>query len=78
MRAYTTPLNLQTYDRFDWMVSDSSMDAIAHRLDKLRRYIILTPRMEAGLAPVDERFYQAGLMGANWDGLYKPTPLANE
>jgi hypothetical protein len=78
MRAYTVPLNLQAYDRFNWMASDSSMDAIAHRLDKLRRYSILTPHMEAALAPVDQRFYQAGLMGANWDGLYKLPPSQKE
>jgi len=71
LRAYTVPLNLQAYDRFNWMASDASMMEIAHRLEKLRRYTILTPSMEAGLAPVDERFYQAGLSGANWDGLYK-------
>jgi hypothetical protein len=53
------------------MASDVSMMEISHRLAKLRRYPLLTPGMEAGLAPVDERFYQAGLSGANWDGLYK-------
>jgi hypothetical protein len=71
LRAYTVPLNLKVYDRFNWMASDASMIEIAHRLEKLRRYTLLTPSMEAGLAPVDERFYQAGLSGANWDGLYK-------
>ena len=74
LRAYTVPLNLQIYDRFGWMVSDASMDEIAHRLEKLRRFTLLTPSMEASLAPVDERFYQAGLVGVNWDGLYKLPP----
>jgi hypothetical protein len=71
LRGYTVPLNLQAYDQFNWMASDVSMMEISHRLAKLRRYPLLTPGMEAGLAPVDERFYQAGLSGANWDGLYK-------
>jgi hypothetical protein len=71
LRSYTVPLNLQAYDQFNWMASDVSMMEISHRLVKLRRYTLLTPSMEAGLAPVDERFYQAGLSGANWDGLYK-------
>jgi hypothetical protein len=73
LRSYTVPLNLQIYDRFNWMASDASMMEISHRLEKLRRYTLLTPSMEAGLAQVDERFYQAGLMGVNWDGLYKLT-----
>jgi hypothetical protein len=71
LRAYTVPLNLQIYDSSNWMANDSSMMEIAHRLEKLRRYTLLTPSMEAGLAPVDERFYQAGLTGVNWEGLYK-------
>jgi hypothetical protein len=71
LRSYTVPLNLEVYDKVNWMVSDVSMMDIAHHLLKLRRYTLLTPSMEAGLARVDERFYQAGLSGANWDGLYK-------
>jgi hypothetical protein len=71
LRAYTVPLNLQVYDSSNWMASDTSMMEIAHRLEKLRRYTLLTPNMVAGLAPVDERFYQAGLTGVNWEGLYK-------
>ena len=33
---------------------------------------LLTPKMVAGLSPVDDRLYTAGLMGANEAGLYKP------
>ncbi len=71
LRSYTVPLNLQVYDHLNWMASDVSMMEIAHHLEKLRRYPVLTPNMEARLASVDERFYQAGLVGVNWDGLYK-------
>jgi hypothetical protein len=74
LRAYTAPFNLKAYDSADWMVNDISMTEIAHRLEKLRRYNVLTPSMEATLARVDERFYQAGLVGVNWDGLYKLPP----
>jgi hypothetical protein len=75
LRAYTVPLNLQVYDPLNWMASDASMMGIAHHLERLRRYTLLSPSMEAGLAPVDERFYQAGLLGVNWDGLYKLPPV---
>jgi hypothetical protein len=78
LRSYTRPLNLQVYDRFNWMVSDASMMDIAHRLLEMHRYALLTPSMEAGLTPVDERFYQAGLSGANWEGLYKLPPPSNK
>lgn len=72
LRGYTLPLNLKTFDKFDWMVSDKSMERIAQRLDEIRRFLLLTPKMIAGLSTVDERFYKAGLQGANEAGLYKP------
>lgn len=72
LRGYTLPLNLKTFDKFDWMVSDKSMERIAQRLDEIRRFFLLTPKMIAGLSTVDERLYKAGLQGTNEAGLFKP------
>jgi hypothetical protein len=72
LRGYTVPLNLSTFDRFNWMIEDEAMERIAQRTDEIRRFFLLTPKMIAGLSPVDERLYQAGLQGANEAGLYKP------
>ena len=74
LRSYTVPYNLKSYDRYQWMVEDTKMLDIAHKLEKIRRFTLLTPSMEANLALVDQRFYQAGLSGVNWDGLYKLPP----
>ena len=73
LRGYTIPLNLKTFDKFNWMTRDESMEPIAERLDKIRRFFLLTPKMIAGLSPVDERSRKAGLQGANEAGLYKPS-----
>jgi hypothetical protein len=72
LRGYTLPLNLKTFDRFNWMVSDTSMERIAQRLDEIKRFFLLTPKMIADLSTVDERLYKAGLHGANEAGLYRP------
>jgi hypothetical protein len=72
LRGYTAPLNLKAFDRLDWMISDTSLEKIAERLDSLRKFDILTPPMVAGLSPVDERLYASGLQGANESGLFKP------
>jgi hypothetical protein len=72
LRGYTVPLNLSAFDPLNWMTSDETMDVIADKLDKVRKVYVLTDEMIAGLALVDERSYQAGLMGANAAGLYKP------
>ena len=72
LRGYTTPLNLKTYDRYNWQISNECLEPIAQRLDEIKRYSLLTPKMIAGLSPVDERLYKSGLDGSNAAGLYKP------
>lgn len=72
LRSYTVPLNLKAFDRFDWMMSDEPLERIGQRLDEIRKIRVLTRRMIAGLSPIDERSYRAGLFGANRTGLYRP------
>lgn len=72
LRKYTVPLNLRRFDPANWMGSDERLDDIGMRLDEIRKVSLITLGMVRKLSPVDERSYQAGLLGANWDGLYKP------
>lgn len=72
LRGYSQPLDLATFDAMDWMVNDAAVDMVERRLPRLRRFSLLTPAMVADLVPVDQRSYQAGLLGANPDGLYRP------
>ncbi|HEX9943083.1 MAG TPA: transglutaminase domain-containing protein [Thermoanaerobaculia bacterium] len=71
LRGYTVPLSLKPFDRLRWTTRDEALDAIAERLDQLRRVSILTPPMAARLSRLDRRSYEAGLMGALQEGLYK-------
>jgi hypothetical protein len=71
LRGYTVPLNLAAYDRVQWMTSDERLDDIGVRLGKIRTVKLLTPRQAAALQPVDRRSYQAGMLGANAEGLFK-------
>jgi hypothetical protein len=71
LRAYTVPLNLARFDRLGWETRDEALDAIAERLDEIRKVPLLTPAMVRGLAPVDPRALAAGLLGANEAGLFK-------
>jgi len=72
LRSYTAPLNLKTFDKLNWMMSDEPLERIGERLDEIRKVPLLTRRMIAGLSLVDERSYKAGLLGANKAGLYRP------
>ena len=71
LRAYTVSLNLARFERQEWLVRDETMDAIAAALDTIRKVPLLSPRMVAGLLPVDPLALQAGLLGSNPDGLFK-------
>lgn len=72
LRAYTLPLKLAAFDRLNWMIRDEPMDLIARRLDQLRQFRAITPRMSASLSPVDRRSYKAGMLFVNRAGLYRP------
>jgi hypothetical protein len=78
LRSYTVPLNLKAFDRFNWMTSDEPLERIGKRLDEIRKVRILTRSMITGLSLIDERSYQAGLLGANETGLYRPLQKSNE
>ncbi len=71
VRGYTVPVNLERFDRINWMGNDEHLQEIADGLDRARKVKLLTPSMVRRLASVDERSFRAGLMGSNPDGLFK-------
>jgi hypothetical protein len=70
LRSYSLPVNMKQFDRHDWTTRDETMEQIATKLDTIRHVPIMTPAMIRGLAQVDKRLFDSGLMGANVDGLY--------
>jgi hypothetical protein len=72
LRQYTRPLNLSMFDKLEWTTSDSALDSIGDALSNIRIYKIIDAAMARSLSPVDKRTYDAGLIGANKAGLYKP------
>ncbi len=72
LRTYTRPLDLVRFDRLGWEYTTRGADAIEQALLARKRFPLFTPAMLAALSPVDELTYKAGLMVANYDGLYKP------
>jgi hypothetical protein len=70
MRAYTVPLDLRAFD--GWTTKDEAMDHIADRLGRIRKFQILTRVMIDNLSPMDRRAFEAGMLGVNQAGLYKP------
>jgi hypothetical protein len=72
LRAYSLPVRLGRFDRLRWESEDAAMDAIADRLEAVRHVPLLTPEMEDGLSPMDLRSMEAGMLGINEAGLYRP------
>jgi hypothetical protein len=72
LRGYLRPMDLTKMDHLNWMIDDAAMDAIAARLDRRRRIPLVTDQMIRSLSPIDKRSFEAGFMGSDWAGLYKP------
>jgi hypothetical protein len=72
LRGYSRPLHLSSFDWMDWEVNDRAADAVEKRLKKLRLIPVLAEGMASQLTPSDPLTYQAGMLGVNPDGLYKP------
>jgi hypothetical protein len=75
LRSYTRPLNLHAFDPLHWTWDDAGADAIEAHLKTLRQIPVVTPSMVAHLSPVDACSYEAGMLGANPDGLYTPKEM---
>ena len=74
LRGYTIPLNLRSFDRFEWQVKNEALDRISRRLDEMEKRVVISPCLSRKLSPVDLRSFQAGLLGAEKSGLFHPTP----
>jgi len=72
LRSYTPTLNLASLDHLEWEWSDAKLVVIEYSLASLRRYPLLTPEMIEILSPMDERSFDAGMLGVNTAGLYRP------
>ena len=55
-----------------WTTSDPALDVIGDALSNIRIHKIIDAAMARSLSPVDKRAYDAGMLGVNKAGLYKP------
>jgi hypothetical protein len=73
LRQYTDPLDLSSFDRYNWMFQDEHLDRIVDRLNSVRVHPLMTNAMVRSLAPVDTRTFNTGLVGARRAGIYFPS-----
>ncbi len=63
LRAYSRPVNLQQFDRSDWMTSEDNVWVVPNYLCEIKHTPILTKTMLRKVAPMDKRLYAAGRLG---------------
>ena len=72
LRSYSLPLDLTIYNKMNWSTTDDDLEYIGDKLEKLHHYDVVTKKMIKKLKVASETVLQAGLMGSNEVGLYKP------
>jgi len=72
LREYSSPLNLKQYDDINWMTTDADLEYIGDKLDNLKHYPLISNKAASELSEVSSYLVEAGLMGSNPEGLFKP------
>lgn len=72
LRFYTIPLDLTLLDASNWMADDRGCDKIEKLLKHRRRTRLVPADVASQLNRLDPLSYDAGMLGVNHAGLYKP------
>lgn len=72
LRGYTRPMNLSRYDRYHWETEPAGVELVVQRFYAMKSTPLLDADAVRFLSPIDRRSYEAGMLGVNYDGIYKP------
>jgi hypothetical protein len=72
LRSYSLPLDLTIYESLKWYTTDDDLEYIGDKLEQIRHYPVIDAKMIKNLRKVSPSMLEAGLLGSNSDGLYKP------
>lgn len=70
LRAYSRPMDLHRFDRFNWTFDSTILERIAETLDFLPHFDLLSPKQVRALQKVDKRTLAAGSLGVDPRGCY--------
>ncbi|MFN7951249.1 MAG: hypothetical protein U0610_05955 [bacterium] len=74
LRSYSLPVDLRRFEAHGWRTDARAVDAIVDALDRREHRPLVTRAMIARLSRVDRDVYEAGFLGSNPAGLYRPAP----
>lgn len=72
LRGYTRPLNLDRFAHLNWAVNEDDVSIVVSHFYARKSIPLLIAESIASLSPVDRRSYEAGMLGTNFEGLYRP------
>lgn len=74
LRFYTRPINLEKFDKQNWMNTPNGVDWVETYLKTIKLTPLITSAQAALLSPMDQRSIEAGRLGINPEGTYHPKP----
>jgi hypothetical protein len=72
LRSYSVPLNLTVYNPRNWKTTDEDLEYIGDKLEILRHFPVVNDNMIRKLKRASDIMLQAGMLGSNAEGLFKP------
>jgi hypothetical protein len=72
LRSYSRPLDLTMYNSRNWTTTDEDLEYIGDKLEKIIHYPVVNKKMIRKLKKASDIILQAGMLGSNADGLFKP------
>ncbi len=72
LQEVSRPLELTDRTFPGWRTAEQDLDVIGEKLDRVRHEPLASPAAMKALKPVSHLMYQAGMLGSNPAGLFKP------
>jgi hypothetical protein len=72
LREYSAPFDLSRFDKDEWMTTEKDLRFIGDALNRARHYRVMTRAQVRDLQIADPDLVEAGLLGADPAGLFKP------
>ena len=72
LRSYSVPLDLTIYNPQHWTTTDEDLEYIGYKLEQIRHYPVVNIMMIKKLKRASSIMLEAGMLGSNAEGLFKP------
>lgn len=71
LKEYSLPLNLEKFDKYEWMTTEGDVDFLADHLANVRHFDVMDEKTVRALPKVSGLLIEVGLLGSAPEGLFK-------